>query len=464
MSRIVNSYFSGYSKPGGMKELILLAFPMMISTACDGVMTFTDRLFLSRLSSEQMNAAMGGAVALQMLMFFFVGLTGYSTALVAQYFGAGENQNATRASFQAILITIAAWPVVVLLEPIAVSFFNYAQIPANQMIYQAQYLNILAWGSLFGMMRYTLGCYFTGIGKTKIVMKATLIAMLVNVVLDYLFIFGKMGFPSMEIRGAALATIIGSFSAVLVLVTSYFSKTNRVKFLVMKSFHYSASVMKKLFHFGYPAGLEMFLNFLAFSIIIALFHSQGESIATASTIMFNWDMVSFIPLMGIEIAVTSLVGRYMGAGLIHQAQHAAISGIKTGVFYSLAILILFLWIPETLVRVFRPDIPDGLFENSVPIAVSMIRIASIYVLAEAIMAGLVGALRGAGDTHFTMKVSIFTHWFLVLILYVSLKMIHVPVTVAWLFLSLCFLMFCGVLILRFRSGKWKTIKVIHPQS
>ncbi len=75
--------------------MLVMALPMIISTACDGVMTFTDRLFLARLGSEHMNAAMGGGVTMQMLMFFFIGLTGYSTALVAQYFGAGQKENSS---------------------------------------------------------------------------------------------------------------------------------------------------------------------------------------------------------------------------------------------------------------------------------------------------------------------------------------------------------------------------------
>ena len=97
------NYFSGYYKQGGMKELLIIALPMIISTACDGVMTFTDRLFLSRLGYEQMNAAMGGGIAAQMLMFFFVGLTGYTTALVAQYFGAKEFKNVQNLFFKELL-------------------------------------------------------------------------------------------------------------------------------------------------------------------------------------------------------------------------------------------------------------------------------------------------------------------------------------------------------------------------
>jgi MATE family multidrug resistance protein len=151
----------------------------------------------------------------------------------------------------------------------------------------------------------------------------------------------------------------------------------------------------------------------------------------------------------------------MGAGKPDIAQHAAISAIKTGIFYSVIILALFVFIPEELVRVFHPEKQTAIFEEAVPIAVNMIRIAALYVLVEAVIVALVGALRGAGDTHFTMIVSVIAHWSFVPILYLSLNVFHLSVEFSWFLLVVFFLLFSTVLIFRFRSGKWKTIKVIH---
>jgi MATE family multidrug resistance protein len=334
------------------------------------------------------------------------------------------------------------------------------QIPVGQVVYQKAYYNIVIYGVVIGILRNVLSCYFSGIGKTRIVMIASLSAMIVNVVLDYILIFGKLGFPAMGIQGAAIATIIGGFCGLVIMTVVYFGKHNRDGFHVPDSFRFDWNVMRKLLHFGYPAGLELFLNFLAFTSMIFIFHSHGMVSATASTIMFNWDLVSFIPLLGIEIAVTSLVGRYMGAGRPETAHHAAMSGIKTGIFYSLVILILFLLVPEYLVKIFHPKNESALFEQVVPVATAMIRIAALYVLAEAVMVAIVGALRGAGDTHYTMMISVAAHWSFVPIVYFMLKVWNMSPVAAWLGLVIMFLLFCGVLILRYRSGKWQTIRVV----
>ena len=461
MSPQPKTFFRNYHRPGGVKELLVLSLPMIISMACDGIMVFTDRLFLARVDSVQMNAVLGGGIALEVLLFFFIGLTGYSTALVAQYYGAAEKQNAPKATFQAMLIALLAWPIILLLKPVVISFFYLMHIPLSQVGYQIQYLNILAWCSVFGLLRHVLSCYFSGIGHTRVVMNATLAALLVNIVLDYILIFGKLGLEPMGIRGAGIATVSGEAAAMLMLFYAYLRRNNRFEFGVLKSFRFNWPVMRTLLYYGSPAGLEMFLNFMAFACMVGLFQGQGEVAATASTIMFNWDMVSFIPLIGIEIGVTSLVGRYMGAGRTVLAEHAAYSGIKIGVFYSAAILLLFVSIPVQLVHVFHPDTPTAIYTQVVPIAVSMIRIAALYVLAEAVTVALVGALRGAGDTYFTMFASISVHWLFVPILYLSLNVFHLSVPLSWFFLILLFFVFCTVLILRFRGGKWKKIKVIE---
>ncbi|PKP18894.1 MAG: hypothetical protein CVU05_12600 [Bacteroidetes bacterium HGW-Bacteroidetes-21] len=460
MKNIFKNYFSGYNKPGGIRELLLIALPMIISTAADGIMTFTDRLFLAQIGPEQMNAALGGGIALLTFTFFFTGLSGYSTALVAQYLGAGQKDKTTVTAFQAMLIVIFAWPVIVLLLPVMKWFFTTAELPQAQMALQLQYIQILAWGSLAGMLRHALSCYFSGLGKTRIVMTATLAALAVNVILDYILIFGKLGLPVMGIRGAAIATVSGAATAALILFMAYLNRVNRTEYGVLRSFHFDGSVMKKLLYFGSPAGFEMLLNFIAFSVVVTMFQSRGDVAATATTVMFNWDLMSFIPLLGVEIAVTSLVGRYMGAGRPQVAHRSAISGVKTGMFYSVIVLVFFVFFPHWLVEIFSPDVPNDVFTNAIPTAVSMIQIASLYVLAESMMVAFIGALRGAGDTYFTMFASVTLHWLMVPVLYFTLKVWELPITTSWFIIVLLFLLFCGALYLRFRGGKWKTIKVV----
>ncbi len=448
-------------KPGGIAEMLAIALPMIISMACDGVMVFTDRLFLASLSPVHMNAAMGGGVMIATFTLFFTGLTGYSTALVAQYLGAGIKEKSANVTFQAVIIALLSFPIFVLVRPLAGVFFQLMKIPPEQIGLQNQYFNILILGSGFSILRNSFSCFFSGIGKTKYVMISAIGAMIVNVFANYCLIFGKFGFPALGIKGAAIGTIIGSIFGMILLMFAYFSRKNREEFGIIQALKFDWQMMKKLLYYGTPQGLESFLNLLAFSSMIYIFYAQGNVVATATTIMFNWDYVSFIPLIGVEIGVTSLVGRYMGAGQPDIAHKATMSGIKTGFLYSAICFLLFNLIPEPLVRMFKPNETVEIFEQAVPIAVMMLRIATLYILAESVMISFVGALRGAGDTYWAMRASVILHWLFVPIIWVSFNVFNFSAITGWIALVSFILIFCLVFAWRYYKGKWRTMKVIE---
>ncbi len=448
---------------GGVRELLAIALPMVVSHACDTVMTFTDRLFLSRLGPDEMNASMSGGLTSFMMMTFFLGLIGYTTALVAQYLGAGQRSRCAVATTQALLLSLAAYPVILLARPLVDYAFENSGISPGQLAHQKVYFGILIYGTVIGLLRTTLSSFFSGIGQTLVVMLASCAAMVANVGLNYVLIYGKLGMPALGIRGAAYGTILGGALGLTILLGAYFRPSIRRQYQVLQSLRLDRQVMGKLLWFGYPAGVEMFLNVLAFTGMILAFHAHGPVTATATTIMFNWDMVSFVPLIGVQIGVMSLVGRYMGAGDPDTAHRAAMSGIKCGWIYSSVILVLFSCFPETLVGVFRPVHPDPDFDQAVPMAVFMIRLASLYVMIEAATTVFSGTLRGAGDTFWAMCISVTLHWLLLPILIVMLHVLDLPPEAAWTALVLTFLCFSYVFYLRYRSGHWRRIRVVQSQ-
>lgn len=448
--------------PGGVREMLALAVPMVASNACDTVMTFTDRLFLSRLGAEHMNASMAGGLTCFMMTTFFIGLTGYSTALVAQYLGAGRKPQCAVTVTQALIISVLAFPVILACRPLGHALFAKTGIAPSQLVLQKQFFDILLLGVGLALVRNTLSSFFSGIGRTRIVMLSAVTAMSVNMVVNYVLVFGKLGFPALGIRGSACGTIVGGTCALLVLLAGYLSPRNRRDFSLASSLRFDGAVMAKLLRFGSPGGLELFLNLLAFNIMILTFHSQGRAAATAVTIVFNWDMVSFIPLIGVNIGVTSLVGRYMGAGSPDTAHRATMSGLKMAWLYAACTLFTFSCFPEPLVHVFSPKGSGELFLQAAPMAVFMLRLASLYVLADAMNLVFSGALRGAGDTLWAMTISVGLHWVLVAAVFVMLHGMGLSVQSAWVALVCVILSFSGLFSLRYYGGKWRSIRLVQP--
>lgn len=450
------------SGPGGVREMFAIAMPMVISTSCETVMTFTDRLFMSRLGPEQMSAAMGGGLTSFMMMTLFFGLVGFCTALVAQYFGSGRKHLCAEVITQGAIISILAYPLILAAKPLAFWLFDLMHIPPVQLEPQKAYFSILLYGTILRLLSNCLCCFFSGIGKTSVVMFSAIVSMVVNVILNYILIYGHFGAPAMGIRGAAYGTIIGTFCGLTILAAAYFSKDIRTDYRIMHSFRFDWDVMKRLLHYGYPAGVELFLNLLAFDLLVLIFHSHSLATAAAITIVFNWDMVSFLPLLGINIGVTSLVGRYMGAGLPDIAHRATISGLRLALVYSFCILLTFALLPRLLVNLFRPGDAEPLFEQVFPLAVFMVRLAAVYVMADATLIVFSGALRGAGDTFWAMRTSVFLHWLMVAVLLGLLKGLRVSPGTAWAAMCGIFMLFSGTFYLRYRGGKWRSLRIVEP--
>lgn len=448
-------------KPGGMAEILTMSLPMIVSNACDTLMIFTDRLFLARVSPEAMNAALGAGMTYFLLTTFFVGLVGYSTALVAQYYGANRKNFCSIAFMQALIIAIIAAPVILALRPLVHWYFAHVGLSAAQLPLQLEYFNIVCWAVFFGLARSALASFFTGTGRTKIVMFATVVAMVVNIGANYILIFGKLGLPAMGVKGAALGTIIGLICSLVVFVVTYLRKENRVTYQVGQSIKFVPQIMKKLLRYGSPTGIEFSLSLIAFNGIVMVFHSQGDVVATATTIMFNWDLVAFLPLVGIEVSVMSLVGRYMGAQTPDIAKKAAFSGMKLGLIYSSAVFLAFMILPAALVSMFAPDANDPIYAAASPLAAHMIRIAGIYVIANVFVLIFIGTLRGAGDTMFPMIISIATNWIALAITFSFLRILGLHPLMAWFGFAAVFMLSTLAYLWRFKQGKWQKLRIIE---
>lgn len=448
------------ARRGNIRDVLIIALPMLLSMSFDTLMTFADRLFLSKLSPELMNAALAGGSAQIVVMTFFNGVISYATAQVAQNYGARQFLNCSRAAFQAMLIALVSSPLVLLLSPFVYWMFETSGVKGEQLSAQILYFDTLLYGAIFVLFRQVFSSFFSGIGRTRIIMIAAFIGMLVNIFFNYFLIFGVGPFPKLGILGAAYGTILGNAATVLILVGKFFGKACREKFGLFFSFH--RKLFLELLRRGSASGAEMFLCMLAFQTLILLFHGMDSRSATAATIMFNWDMVAYVPLLGLEVASTSLSGRYIGARDSAAVRRAVRSAMIVGVGFSIVVAILFIGIPHILVDMFSPQGEDALFLSARPHAISMLRIASLYVLVETGLVVFAGALRGAGDTFWVMVSMVLLNWLTVLILWIFRSFFHFGVVGCWISVVIAFSLFPLALLFRWKSGKWRHL--ITPET
>lgn len=436
-----------------MAELLRLALPMVVSQGTFAVMIFTDRYFLSQIDPVHMAAALGGGIASFFSFCFFVGLLSYTNAMAAQYLGAGETDKCPRVVTQGIIMTAMSLPFLTLITFLVVGIFDAMGHDPAQVELERTYYLILMSGVLVTLAKTVISSYFAGIGRTHVVMICDAFGLMVNVPLCYAMVFGKFGFPALGIAGAGISTVVATVLAFALFTAFYFRKEHRDRFQVRYSFTLDPKILRRLWRLGFPGGLEMFLNVAAFNLFLLMFQSYGIAEGAAATIVFNWDILSFIPMIGLHVAVISLIGRFVGARDMARAGEVIAASFTLALSYSAVLVILYSTLRYPLVDVFAP--PSGDFTAIRELAAFMMIGLCCYVMADAVILVSGGILRGAGDTRWLMVASVSLHWAMLVAQFFIIQVFEFGPKVSWLAFVVLVLSIALTYAARLRSGRWR---------
>ncbi len=455
------------SRPfGGWRELMQLAWPLIISSGTFAVLNFCDRLFLSWYSEEAFRASLPAGILFFTLVCGFMALAGFTNTFVAQFWGAGDREGCARATAQGIIFSLLSIPLIMLLTPVGLWFLRISGHGPEVLALEEEYFKILIWGGGGMALSSALGSFFSGRGKTFVIMSCNIVANGINVLLNYAFIFGKWGMPEMGIAGAGWATVIGSWISPLIFALLYFSKPVNAAFGTLRTLRFDRWLFARMIRFGLPSGIHLFLDVAAFTVFVMLVGRMGPVAHIASNIALSVNLIAFMPMIGMGMAAAILVGQYLGRNQPAHAERMGWLALKIGIGYTVLVGLSFLLFPAAYAKVF-----EGNAVGTVPFAelMAMVRILlvmlAIWGTADAAAIVVSGALKGAGDTHFVMYFQSAVAWgFLVLgqLLLVFVFKCGVYASWAW---TLLYIVILGVgFILRFRSGRWKSIDLLDRRA
>lgn len=436
-----------------LSVLLRMSVPMVISQGTFALMIFTDRYFLAQLGPIHMAAALGGGVAWYFSISLLNGILAYATALVAQYMGAKQLHKCSLVISQGLIMALASTPLLVLVGFAMRNIFTGMGHAADQAALEKTYYSILMFCSVTILIKVCLSTFFSGIGRTRVVMVCDVLGILLNIPLTWCLIFGKAGFPALGIAGAAYGTVISTVFSIIIYLVFYLAKENRERFNISASFVFNRGITIRYLRLGFPSGMEMFLNVAAFNLFLLMFQSYGIAEAASATIVFNWDILSFVPLLGLNIAVMSMIGRFVGAGDMHKANEVTTAGYILGLGYSLFLALNFLIFRDVLVELFI------FYEESAAEIRSLARYMmvglSCYVLCEGMLQVATGVLRGAGDTRWVMWASISMHWAMLMIQFFIIKVFAFGPRISWVAFVIMILGLMSVFIYRLGSNRWR---------
>jgi len=218
-----------------------------------------------------------------------------------------------------------------------------------------------------------------------------------------------------------------------------------------------------------PSGIHGFIDMMAFSTFMLVVGKFGFEAQFATNVAMNVNLLLFIPAFGLTQACTILAGQFAGAKKPHLTEQMT-SGVLILCGIHLVIsCFLYIETPHLFINWFRGNIPSAEWANLVALAKMLLIVVAIYSIFDAINLAFSGTLKGAGDTHFVMLLSlVFSHLLLVGPCAILVLLRHrlsqtQGLMLAWIFCSLYIFFLALAFTLRYRAGKWKTMQVIEEE-
>lgn len=386
------------------RELLSLGLPSMAENALQMLLGLVDTAFLGHLSWQAMS---GASLANQVFFIFQVVLIAASTGvtvLVSNAIGARNARMISKSLWNGLYLA-TIWGLMMMLfvpfVPVVLKVFPNV----DQQVYKmsVDYLRVILLGILTMSLMGTLGAALRGSGDTKTPMMVAAISNSLNVFLDYGMIFGKFGFPRLEAKGAALATVLSRLVGVIMLFIAVF-KNHNLHAHDKEGRKLDFSTMRSVLSVGLPTAGENVLFSTGLLIFANILLLAGSKAYAAHRVGINIESISFMPGMGISVAITALVGRYNGrsdfkkvAGIVRQGW------ILTSIFQISVGLFIFAF-PKILITLFTNDL------QIISMAELPVRLIGLVQAFLAIDYSMNGALRGTGNTSFPMFAVAFAMW------------------------------------------------------
>lgn len=409
-----------------------------------------DLIMVGRISAASI-AAVG--MSLQVVGMLYAGLTIFyvgTNALISRLFGAGEQRNISSATYSLLLFSFfLSLPVVLLWYLVAEHLLVLMGATLEVAALGGGYLGWLALALPSMFIKNVLVSAMNGIGDTKTPFKIKLIAILLNVFLNYILIFGNFGAPAMGVEGAALATVIASVAESLIYLVLLFKSS----LFERHHFHYDASLVSRAMKVGVPAGIERMLTYFSFILFTVIIAHFGTEIMAGYQIGLRVEGLAFMPGIGFTVAAMALLGQAMGQNDHQKAHDDVLATMKITAWFMGLMGIFMITVPEYIVFIFTDD------TRVIEEASLYLRIVGLSQVPLAISFVLSGSLRSAGATRLTLKINLLSLWFFRII----------PALTAAYFLHSILLVYVVMITetfikafwlwKAFKSGGWKDIRV-----
>ncbi len=396
------------------KYNLKLATPVMLGMLGHTFVSFVDNIMVGQLGTAELAAVSLGNSFIFIAMSLGIGFSTAITPLIAEA-DSGNDFKKGKSSFKhglflCTVLSFALFGLILLSKPL-MSLMNQ---PEEVVILAIPYLDLVAFSLIPLIIFQGFKQFSDGLSMTKYPMYATILANVVNVILNYILIFGKFGFPQMGIVGAAVGTLVSRF--IMLFFLWWILKQNKkskdyvtnIKLFVLEN-----KMIKRIVNLGLPSAMQMFFEVAIFTAAIWLSGTLGKNPQAANQIALNLSSMTFMVAIGLSVAAMVRVGNQKGLQNFKELRRIAFSIFLLGLGLALVFALLFLALHQVLPKLYlNLDDANNFSDNSevIAIAAKLLLLAAIFQLSDSVQVMVLGALRGLQDVKIPTLITFIAYW------------------------------------------------------
>ena len=403
---------SSYTKE--FKYNLKLATPVMLGMLGHTFVSLVDNIMVGQLGTAELAAVSLGN------SFVFIAMSlgiGFSTAITPLIAEADSENNFIKGKssfkhglFLCSVLSFALFVLILISKPL----MYLMKQPDEVVILAIPYLNLVAFSLIPLIIFQGFKQFSDGLSMTKYPMYATILANVVNVILNYVLIFGKFGFPEMGIVGAAVGTLASRFIMLFflwwILTQKEKSKAyvTNIKFFVLEN-----KMIKKILNLGFPSAMQMFFEVAIFTAAIWLSGTLGKNPQAANQIALNLSSMTFMVAIGLSVAAMIRVGNQKGLQNFKELRRIAFSIFLLGLCFAFVFALFFLAFHRVLPKLYlNLDDIVNFKDNTevIKIAAKLLLAAAIFQLSDSVQVVVLGALRGLQDVKIPTVITFVAYW------------------------------------------------------
>lgn len=403
-----------YNYTKEFKYNLTLAYPVILGMLGHMFVSFADNIMVGQLGAAELAAVSLGNSFFFIAMSLGIGFATAITPLVAEADAANIKSDVRNALKHGLILCIALGIILLLAMFFSIPLMLKMNQPQDVVELAMPYLQIIAISIIPLVIFEAMKRFSDGLSNTKYPMYATIFANILNIILNYLLIFGTYGFPKLGIVGAGIGTLISRLMMVILLWLIFINKQKFKTFITeLNFFKTKKRVFKKIIDLGLPSALQMFFEVGIFTAAIWLSGILGKNFQAANQIAFNLSAMTFMVGVGLSVAAMVRVGNQRGFDDYLSLRRIAFSifilTIIIEIIFAFLFLILKDWLPTLYLET---ENISKLAENTevIMIASKLLIIVALFQIFDGLQVVILGALRGMQDVKIPTIITLISYW------------------------------------------------------